>query len=75
MPRIPENPAELAALLNQPVSTELVAQAIAGVIHIARQRGQTLDELIEEVLQDDRILEQPDRLRLQSWVRQAWEQL
>jgi len=42
---IPANPQEVVALRQKPVDEELVAAAIAGVVQIARQQGQSLDEL------------------------------
>ena len=34
-----------------------IATAIAGVVQIARQQGQSLDELTAGILQDDRVLD------------------
>ena len=70
---IPTNPQEMIALRQQPVSDELVATAIAGVIKIARSRHQSLEELKAEVLADDSLLNWEQRLWLSEVVTQAWE--
>lgn len=72
---IPETLQDIIELGLQPVSPEAVAAAIAGVIAIARGRGQTLDDLIEEVLADDRVLDAEQRDWLRGIVTQAWEAL
>ncbi|MFM6188559.1 MAG: hypothetical protein ACKPEN_23330 [Planktothrix sp.] len=70
---IPTNPQEMIALRQQPVSDELVATAIAGVIKIARSRQQSLEELKAEVLADDSLLNWEQRLWLSEVVTQAWQ--
>ncbi len=72
---IPANPQELVALRQKPVDEELVAAAIAGVIQIARQQGQSLDELTAEVLAEDGWLDPAQRRWLSDIVKQAWESL
>jgi len=59
---IPANPQEIVALRQKPVDEELVAAAIAGVIQIARSQGQSLDDLTAEVLAEDSLLDQAQRL-------------
>ncbi len=72
---IPTTTQEIVALKNQPTSDELVAAAIAGVIYIARNQGQSLEDLMAELLADDALLDQPQRQRLSEVVATAWENL
>lgn len=72
---IPVNPQQIMALRQRPVTEEAIAAAIAGVVKIARDRGQSLDELTAEVLQDDPILDLVQRRWLSQLVTQAWESL
>ncbi|HEY9892556.1 MAG TPA: hypothetical protein V6D37_12280 [Candidatus Sericytochromatia bacterium] len=72
---IPANPQEIVALRQKPVDEELVAAAIAGVIQIARQSGQSLDDLTAEVLEEDTLLDQAQRRWLSDIVAQAWQSL
>lgn len=70
---IPTNLQEMMALRQQPVSEELVATAIAGVIKIARSREQSLEDLKAEVLADDSLLNWEQRLWLSDLVTHAWQ--
>jgi hypothetical protein len=70
---IPLSSEEIIALKNSPISEETVATAIAGVIQIARQNGQTLEELTKEILAEDPILDKVQRHWLNTIVTQAWE--
>jgi hypothetical protein len=72
---IPVSPQEIAALKQRPINEELIAAAIAGVVQIARSRGQTLDDLTAEVLADDRLLDRDSRRWLSDIVAQAWQTL
>ncbi|AOY80121.1 MULTISPECIES: hypothetical protein [Moorena] len=72
---IPASPQEIVALRQQPVDEELVVMAIAGVIQIARQEGQSLDDLTAEVLAEDDWLDHSQRVLLNDLVVQAWESL
>lgn len=72
---IPANPQEIVALRQKPVDEELVAAAIAGVIQVARQQGQSLADLTAEVLAEDSWLDPAQRRWLSDIVRQAWESL
>ena len=72
---IPASPQEIVALRQQPVDEELVVMAIAGVIHIARQEGQSLDDLTAEVLAEDDWLDHSQRVLLNDLVVEAWESL
>lgn len=57
------------------ISVEVVAEAIANVVESARYQGQSLDDLVAEVLQDDPILDQVQRQWLSKIVTQAWRSL
>lgn len=70
---IPSSPQEIVAMRQQPVSEELVAAAIAGVIQIARSQGRSLEELKAEVLADDNLLDQVQRRWLSQVVAEAWD--
>ena len=72
---IPLSSEEIIALGDVRVSEETVATAIAGVIQIARNQGQSLEELTAEVLAEDPILDQVQRLWLSKIVTQAWKSL
>jgi len=72
---IPANPQEVVALRQQRVDEELIAAAIAGVIGVARSKGQSLEDLRAEVLADDSLLDWQSRLLLSEIVAQAWESL
>ncbi len=72
---IPANPQEVVALRQNPVSEELIASAIAGVVTVARSKGQSLSELMAEVLADDALLDIQKRRWLSEIVAAAWEKL
>ncbi|WP_421655310.1 hypothetical protein [Leptothermofonsia sp. ETS-13] len=72
---IPANPQEVVALRQSPVTEELIAAAIAGVVQVARSNGQSLDELMAEVLADDALLDTKQRQWLSEIVAVAWEKL
>ncbi len=72
---IPASPQEIVALRQKPVNEELIATAIAGVVQIARSRGQSLEDLTAEVLADDSLLDREARRRLSDIVAQAWKTL
>jgi hypothetical protein len=69
---IPASPQEIVALGQERVNEELVATAIAGVVQIARLKGQSLEDLTAEVLTDDSILDRESRRLLSDIVAQAW---
>lgn len=69
---IPASPQEIVALRQKPIDEDLVAAAIAGVIQIARQQGQSLDDLTAQVLEEDSLLDQAQRRCLSDIVAQAW---
>lgn len=62
-------------LANERVSLQLVAEAIAFVIDTARNQGQTLDDLVNEILAEDPILNQLQRRWLSNIIIQAWKNL
>lgn len=66
---------DLAKLRQKPVSDDILAAAIAGVIQNARAQGQSLDQLKAEVLADDALLDEEQRRWLSEIVAQAWEKL
>ncbi len=70
---IPDSPQEMFALRQEPVNEELVAAAIAGVIKIVRQQGQSLEHLTAQVLADDSVLDRDQRRWLSDIVAQAWK--
>ncbi|HIK28542.1 MAG: hypothetical protein N3E45_08170 [Oscillatoriaceae bacterium SKW80] len=72
---IPSSAQEIVAMREQPVSEELVAAAIAGVIRIARSQGRSLEELKAELLADDELLDQVQRRWLSQIVAEAWERI
>jgi hypothetical protein len=72
---IPVSPQEIVALRQKPVNEELVVAAIAGVVQLARLKGQTLDDLTAEVLADDLLLDRDSRRWLSDIVAQAWQTL
>jgi hypothetical protein len=71
---IPADPQEVVALRQRSVSSELIATAIAGVVSIARAQGQSLEDLINEVLKDDALLDRQQRHWLSEIVVVAWQQ-
>lgn len=72
---IPANPQEVVALRQNPVNEELIAAAIVGVVQVARSNGQSLNDLISEVLADDALLDIQQRRWLSEIVAAAWEKL
>lgn len=69
---IPASAEEILALRNNSVNEEVIATAIAGVINIARQQGQSLEDLTASVLKDDCLLDLDRRKWLSELVTQAW---
>lgn len=72
---IPASTQEIVALQQKPIDEELVATAIAGVIKIVREQGQSLENLTSEVLADDSLLDPTQRRWLSIIVAQAWESI
>ncbi|GAB4382860.1 MAG: hypothetical protein Kow00121_43760 [Elainellaceae cyanobacterium] len=72
---IPASPQEIVELRQKPVNEELIATAIAGVVRLARSKGQSLEDLTAEVLADDSLLDWEARRWLSDIVAQAWQTL
>ncbi|WP_088891629.1 hypothetical protein [Leptolyngbya ohadii] len=72
---IPASSQEIVALRQQPVNEELIVAAIAGVVHVARSQGQSLEDLTAEVLADDSLLDRELRRWLSDIVTEAWKTL
>lgn len=70
-----DNPNALDSPHNSPppVTEELIAAAIAGVVNAARTKGQSLDELKDLVLQEDQELDWGTRQWLSEIVAEAWQ--
>jgi hypothetical protein len=58
-----------------PITEELIAAAIAGVVNSARAQGQSLDELTGLVLAEDQDLDLGTRRWLSEVVAEAWRDL
>ena len=69
---IPASAEEILALQNNSIDEEVVAIAIAGVIRMSRRQGQSLEELTESILKDDRVLNLDRRQWLNEMIVQAW---
>lgn len=72
---IPASSHEVVALRQKTVNEELIASAIAGVIQVARSSGQSLEELMTEIMADDALLDAQQRHWLGEVVAVAWEEL
>ncbi|MEM8722401.1 MAG: hypothetical protein AAGE84_24425 [Cyanobacteria bacterium P01_G01_bin.39] len=70
---IPTSTEEILALKSNSVNEEIVATAIAGVVQIARRQGQSLEELTQSVLHDDRVLDSERRKWLSEMIVRAWD--
>jgi hypothetical protein len=69
---IPTNTEKKSALKNSVVNEEVIASAIAGVVQMARQQQQSLEQLTESILRDDRVLDPERRKWLSQMIIQAW---
>jgi hypothetical protein len=72
---IPANTQEFVELREKSINEDLVASAIAGVVQVARSNGQSLDDLMAEILEDDILLNPQQRRSLGEVVTVAWEEL
>ncbi|MEL6495691.1 MAG: hypothetical protein AAFQ41_11300 [Cyanobacteria bacterium J06623_7] len=70
---IPASAEEILALQNKSIDEEIIATAIAGVVQMARQQGQSLEELTANILRDDRVLDPERRKWLSQMIEQAWD--
>lgn len=74
----PSRPSSLHQVAPPPlgaVTEDHVLAAIVGVIQVARQQGQSVEDLQAAVLADDALLEQPVRRLLSDIVSEAWNRL
>jgi hypothetical protein len=60
---------------HNPITEELVAAAIAGIVSSAQAQGQSLADLTSLVLEDDPELDQLTRQWLSEIVAEAWQDL
>jgi hypothetical protein len=58
-----------------PITEELIAATIAGLIRSAHAQGESLDDLTRLVLADDPELDQMTRQWLSEIVTEAWQDL
>lgn len=72
---IPATTEEILALGNKSINEDVIVTAIAGVINIAREEGQSLEDLQQQILQDDLILDMLQRRWLKDFIAKAWEVL
>ena len=72
---IPATTEEILALSNKSINEDVIVTAIAGVINIAREEGQSLEDLQQQILQDDLILDILQRRWLKEFIAKAWEVL
>ena len=63
---------ETSASKNNLVDEEIIAIAIAELVRMARQQGQSLDLLVADVLRDDCVLDPNRRKWLSELVVRAW---
>ncbi|NJL53538.1 MAG: hypothetical protein HC930_17710 [Hydrococcus sp. SU_1_0] len=56
----------------KPITVEMIALAIAEVVKVARQQGQSLEDLQAEILQDHSILDIVQRRWLKDLIIKAW---
>lgn len=66
---------DVSSASSQSVSEDHIANAILSVIQTARAKGQTLEDLTAELLEEDALLESDVRYLLSEIVAQAWHQL
>ena len=70
---IPRNSQEILALRQTAaINNEVIASAIVGVIQVARDQGKSLSELQAELLAEDTLLTQDDRIWLSDLVATQW---
>ena len=60
---------------SSPITEELIAATIAGLVSGAHTEGQSLDDLTRLVLADDTELDQMTRQWLSEIVTEAWQDL
>ena len=72
---MPAHTPEGGILRQKFVDEELIAAAIVGVVDVARSKGQSLEEVMAEILADDALLDSKQRRWLSEVIAVAWEQL
>jgi len=72
---MPASSSEVVSFREKSVNEDLIVSAIADVIHLARSSGQSLDDVMAEILADDTLLDTQQRLRLGEVVAVAWKEL
>lgn len=72
---IPARSPEVVAFPEKSVNEELIASAIAEVIQDARSTGQSLDDVMAEIMADDTLLDTQQRRWLGEIVAVAWKEL
>lgn len=70
---IPSTSEEIRQLCDQPVNAELVATVMLGVVAWSQQGGQSLDDLMSQVMADDSLLTPDQRRWLGKLVSRAWQ--
>ena len=70
---IPATTEEILALGDQTINEDVIVTAIAGVVSIARKKGQSLEDLQKQILQDDLILDIIHRRWLKDLIAKVWE--
>lgn len=72
---MPANTPEVGTFRQKFVDEELIAAAIVGVVDVARSKGQSLEDLLTEVLADDALLDSKQRHWLSEIIAITWENL
>ncbi|MBW4690750.1 MAG: hypothetical protein KME27_03180 [Lyngbya sp. HA4199-MV5] len=72
---MPAHTTEAGSLRQKFVDEERIAAAIVGVVDVARANGQSLEDLIAEVLIDDTLLDSQQRQWLSEVIVAAWKTL
>lgn len=72
---IPTNHQDMAESRQRSINEETIASAIEDVVTSAQSQGQSLEEVIAEVLADDSLLDFQQRQSLSEIVAVAWTQL
>jgi hypothetical protein len=72
-----EHPSVLSTVntYSEPISEELIADAIAGIVNRAHAQGESLADLTRLVLEDDQELDWVTRQWLCDIVAETWQEL
>lgn len=71
---IPASSQEVLDLRHKTINEELIASAIAGVVKVAQSNGQSLDDVVTEILADDALLDLKQRRWLSEVIAVAWQE-